>query len=525
MTARRRSTGARRWHVALAPCVPLLGLLFWNLDSTPPDVVWWPLVLVTTIVYAGWVVLARLRCEPNSVALLVTALTLTVMSHSMLVRAASQTAIPHLVPIAYGLALTIALLTLRIGPRAAWLTAFLNRALAIAVLLFCVQIAFSEWRRPRLGGDVPPLLPAVATDRPDVYVLILDGYGRADVLREHYGFENDLVPALRALGFFVADDAVANYPQTLHSLASSLNMAYLPDLLRGHDASALTRRSLGDLIARNRFFAGFAASGYHVRFYRSEYEIVRPAPAVEQRAPFGYMTAFGFSAFEGSAVPAVFGALGLPRGWLPLGAHRRQVLWTFDELAKGVEEDAQAPSLVFAHLLVPHPPFAFNPDGTQRRTSVPALLYDADHWQEIAKGTGERYERGYVDNVKFVNARVIDAVRRIVASARRPTIFYIQGDHGPAAHLKWDAPGAPDLRERFGILLAMKLPDDFLPPVADGVTPINAFRVIANRALGTALPPVPDRAYFANWSDPFDFRDVTEALSSEARIRTVRVSP
>jgi hypothetical protein len=173
---------------------------------------------------------------------------------------------------------------------------------------------------------------------------------------------------------------------------------------------------------------------------------------------------------------------------------------------------------------VPHPPFAFNPDGTQRSTSVPALLYDAEHWHEIAAGTGERYERGYVDNVKFVNARTIDVVRRILASARRPSIIYIQGDHGPASHLKWDQPEGTDLLERFGILLAMKFPDDFQPPIAPGATPVNAFRVIANRALGTALPPIPDRAYFVNWTDTFAFRDVTEALSN-VRFRTVRVSP
>jgi hypothetical protein len=154
---------------------------------------------------------------------------------------------------------------------------------------------------------------------------------------------------------------------------------------------------------------------------------------------------------------------------------------------------------------------------------VPALLYDAEHWHEIADVTGERYERGYVDNVKFVNSRVIDTLRHIIASARRPTIFYIQGDHGPASRLKWAEPTDSAMLERMGILLAMRFPDDFQPPIAGAVTPVNAFRVLANRALGTALPPLPDRSYFANWTDTFDFRDVTEAVS-DARVRTLRVA-
>lgn len=519
---RLRSMGPRRWHVALAPAVPLLGLLFWNLDSTRPGVVIWPLLLVTTLVYAVWLLLARVTREPGGAAILVTALTLVAMSHSVIARRASGLQAPYALSGVYGLALLIAFLALRLGPRATWLTTFLNQALAIAVALLCFQIAFSEWRRPEIGARTPALLSAVATDRPDVYVLILDGYGRADVLRDLYGFENTLIPELRSLGFFVADEAVANYPQTAHSLASSLNMDYLPGLVQGQEPGRLTRRSLGDLIEHNRFLAGFAAAGYRIKFFRSEYEMLQPAIAAEQPAPFGYVTAFGFSAYEGSAVAAAFGAAGLARGWLPLEAHRRQVLWTFDHLGIGPPDNA--PSLVFAHVLAPHPPFAFNPDGTLRRTSVPALIHDGEHWREIAEGTGERYESGYVDNVKFVNARVSAVVRRILTNARRPTIFYIQGDHGPAAHLQWDDPTDADLLERMGILLAMRFPDDFDPPLAAGVSPVNAFRVIANRALGTALPPVPDRSYFANWTEPFDFRDVSDAIAN-ARIQTVRVGP
>lgn len=518
----RRSTGPRRWHVALAPAVPLLGLLFLNLDSTRPDVVIWPLLLVTTMVYAIWLLLARVTREPGGTALFVTVLTFVGMSHSIIVRGTSQIQVPHLLPVVYVVAALVAVVALRVGARANWLTAFLNRALVIAVGLFCVQIAFSEWRRPKLVAQTPALLSAVATDRPDVYVLILDGYGRADVLRDVYGFENDLIPELRSLGFFVAEEAVANYPQTAHSLASSLNMDYLPTLVQGQDPGRLSRRSLGDLIERNRFFAGFAAAGYRIKFFRSEYEMIQPALAAEEPAPFGYMTAFDFSAYGGSALPAAFGAVGLTRGWLPLGAHRRQVLWTFDHLGTGPPDNA--PSLVFAHVLAPHPPFAFSPDGTLRRTSVPALIYDAEHWREIAEGTGERYESGYVDNVKFVNARVGALVRRILTNARRPTIFYIQGDHGPGARLKWDDPTDADLLERMGILLAMRFPDDFHPPLAAAVSPVNAFRVIANRALGTALPPVADRSYFANWTEPFDFRDVSDAIAN-ARIQTVRVVP
>ena len=56
---------------------------------------------------------------------------------------------------------------------------------------------------------------------PDVYVFILDGYGRTDVLRDHYKFENPLPTRLKALGFEIAEKAVSNDAQTAQSLASS----------------------------------------------------------------------------------------------------------------------------------------------------------------------------------------------------------------------------------------------------------------------------------------------------------------
>jgi hypothetical protein len=58
----------------------------------------------------------------------------------------------------FAVALLIAFLALRLGPRAIWLTTFLNHALALAVALLCIQVVFSEWRRPKIGAQTLPLL-------------------------------------------------------------------------------------------------------------------------------------------------------------------------------------------------------------------------------------------------------------------------------------------------------------------------------------------------------------------------------
>ncbi len=79
--------------------------------------------------------------------------------------------------------------------------------------------------RPITG--VPDTVPSQAVT-PDIYYIILDGYGRADMLQTIHSFDNSMfVDALEQRGFLVASESQSNYARTLLSLSSSLNMQYL----------------------------------------------------------------------------------------------------------------------------------------------------------------------------------------------------------------------------------------------------------------------------------------------------------
>ena len=72
----------------------------------------------------------------------------------------------------------------------------------------------------------------VGNEPPDIYYIILDGYGRADVLKDEYGYDNsDFLNTLRDWGFYVADCSQSNYAQMQMSLASSLNFNYIDALI------------------------------------------------------------------------------------------------------------------------------------------------------------------------------------------------------------------------------------------------------------------------------------------------------
>jgi hypothetical protein len=138
---------------------------------------------------------------------------------------------------------------------------------------------------------------------------------------------------------------------------------------------------------------------------------------------------------------------------------------------------------VFAHLVVPHLPYTFGPNG-----EVPAF--------QGKNATHEEIGAAYVDQVRFVNKEVLDVIDTLIQNSEVPPVIIVQGDHGPL----------PDLTEepsqRLPILNAYYLPgiptDKILYP---SISPVNSFRVVLNSYFGQDLPLLQDQSYFGPEDD------------------------
>src|SRR5512147_1694421 len=65
-----------------------------------------------------------------------------------------------------------------------------------------------------LTSDFPPV---ICGSNPDIYYLILDAHGRADVLQSMYGVDSSsFINFLKQSGFYVADQSHSNYIQTIY---------------------------------------------------------------------------------------------------------------------------------------------------------------------------------------------------------------------------------------------------------------------------------------------------------------------
>jgi hypothetical protein len=166
-------------------------------------------------------------------------------------------------------------------------------------------------------------------------------------------------------------------------------------------------------------------------------------------------------------------------------------------------------NFVVAHIVCPHPPFVFDRDGGTLELGVPLSMNDAAGFP----GTPEQYQRGYSEQVRFLNRALLEAIDGILAQyppEQRPVII-VQGDHGSGLHFDLDNLKKGAFKERVSILSAMLLPADRRFEVSDAMTPVNSFRMVFNGLFETRLPLLPEKTLFVADPSPGSSYEVSEA--------------
>src|SRR5690349_7474991 len=224
---------------------PVLSLAGYNIDEVSLDVIWRPLLislLIGTVLFG----FARLIFRDWDRAALAVSIILFLFFiygqvYSVLedVTFGDVSLFRHrtLLPL-FGLLLLAALVFVARWAHRSTASPYWLNLLSIVLLIYPVfQVAlneFQQWSADR-AFDSSPNQVIEKTNRPDIYYIILDAYGRADVLQSLMGYDNhDFLNALRQRGFYVADCSQANYAYTEFSLTSSLNYDYLDQLDVSH---------------------------------------------------------------------------------------------------------------------------------------------------------------------------------------------------------------------------------------------------------------------------------------------------
>jgi len=348
--------------------------------------------------------------------------------------------------------------------------------------------------------------------RPDIYYIVLDAYGRQDILKAFYELDNSsFLKNLSHRGFYVADQATSNYIQTMLSLSSSLNMNYL-QTLKTEGTELENRGDLIELVENNRVRDLLAQKGYQLISFQNEYKATIPSAEIyydDTQSGLAYpVTAFESILIDHSMARVLSHVPVLNKALIemPYDTHRRYILAAFEKLKEVPALDGTY--FVYAHIIAPHPPFVFNEEGDLVAHDTPFTLNDGNYY--LREHSQKSYIAGYRRQVQYVNKLVLETIDAILAQSTTPPIIIIQGDHGPGAHLHWGSLENTMPAERFSILNAYYFPDQDYVRLYPSISPVNSFRVLFNQFFDADYVLLSDRHYYSSWSFPFDFIEVTD---------------
>jgi len=326
----------------------------------------------------------------------------------------------------------------------------------------------------------------------DIYYLVFDRYARADVLREAYNYDNsDFTKELRKRGFSVIDNSFANYQRTTHSLISSLNFDYL-DRLSHHDSSESSDwvplyRMLGD----TRIVRFLRMQGYCIHHFGGWWEPTR----FNKQANFSHNWFAIPEAlrvlYENSLILSVARRIGI-KALDPRYMQYKRSQLMFETLAKLGHEK---PIFVFAHFLLPHPPFVTDETGG---------------YVSIADASSRNRIDNYIGQLRYANMEILRLVDAIKTDRDPEPIIILQSDEGPwpykyageeiaylgrdISNVDWRTIGIKDLKEKLAIFAAIYLPDENIS-IPSNSSPVNNFRIILKNYFSVKIELLPNRHF------------------------------
>jgi len=379
--------------------------------------------------------------------------------------------------------------------------------LLIYPTLFLINFSFRTQSGLRKAADAnfvgQPLQIPETGEAPDIYYIVLDTYTRADALQRDFDFDNSpFLNELRALGFYVADCSRSNYTFTQGSITAALNLNYVPQLEETLSTLGLQSADLWILMKQSLVRRQLEEIGYTTVAFETGYKWSTITDAdiylAASKIPISFQRTL--DPFESMLIDST-AAIILPHGKLqlatmlnslrsdesypsgfPYSGYMERQLFILDQLPKIAE--IPEPTFTFAHFLIPHVPYIFDPSGE--------IWSDPEFYSgKLGAPTTEWHQQvGYTSEIEFINRRMLDIVTSLIENSETRPIIIIHGDHG----LEGD--------NRLLILNAYYLSDNTRSELYSRISPVNTFRIIFDNYFGTNHGLLPDVSYYSGELNP-----------------------
>ena len=347
------------------------------------------------------------------------------------------------------------------------------------------------------SGKIPFDVSQVTTF-PNVYYIILDAYANSHTLKEDFDYDNqEFITFLTDSGFNVADKSYSNYPVSLLSIPSTMNMKYLNYLSERYDDSK-DRHELYRLLDRNLVMQYFKTMGYQIINFDGGNLMGDIKIADKNLCEIQFWHNQVWLLLQHTTILNAFPIL------QSAGSIREYKICVFSELP-ALEINNEKPIFVFAHIAMPHSPYLFGENGEPKNPKT--LFFELQ--------TEDPDKKGYLEQLKFTNKKIQEVIDKILKESKTSPIIIIQSDHGPRMGVDWKTAYNDEklVKRIFSNFDAYYFPGEKKPSLIEPRTPVNTFRIVFNHYFNGTFDMLENAVYYTNAADKlFQFRDVTDIL-------------
>lgn len=344
--------------------------------------------------------------------------------------------------------------------------------------------------------------------KPNIYYIILDEYGREDILKEIYDLNiSNFTHFLKSKNFFIADKSCSNYSITMLSIPSSLKMDYL-DIIPTDRSKTMNNclYSCSSEIENSQLFYFLKQNDYKVFNISNDMTFTAHIKKADQNFHSSLISPFTLHLVDTTFLGPILRKINF---FQLFNCNAFNITLNQLELLKN-SASLSSPHLVLCHILCPHPPFVFNENG-----SIIHTHFDTEDTNN---------KNLYKNQLIFLNKKVEKTIEELL-SKDPESIIILQGDHGPCySDAKYfDQGGIGNsknslIKERMSILNAYHFPAGNQPELTSDITPINSFRVILNHYLGISLPILSNTCYWSSGPYYLNFKEYAPEEINEIQL-------
>lgn len=488
-------------HPLVFSACPILIIFSKSLNLINPKEIILPVLLVLTIATAVWVLFTIILKNKKKGAFIVSFGLGIFFSYGYLFNFLSDFTVGnfylrHIYLLPVYLALFLILIyyfkrTKRRLDRASTIANYCSISLLVVLVVVSGYNYVDRVIHPFTTLNDPTILTSTRESPPDIYYIILDSYAHPSILKEAYNYDNsEFILFLKSRNFYVADGSHSNYRHTFLSFASSLNMEYINNRIDKSVKDSVNFHRLYKMTDDNKIMRIMKSYGYDIINFASRDGVTGNIRIADinycEKNPYVHsqllITAIKTSVLE-------------PAYWKLFRAFDNQRdLCAFSELSDLNKKETR-PFFVFAHILLPHSPYRFGPNGE--------TLMEDD--QKI----------GYINQVRFVNKEIMEVVDKIQHESRVQPIIIIQSDTGTSL----DSNDINEIMKRkLMILNAYYLPENGTSRLYSTITPVNSFRIILDYYFNQQYPLLNDKIYYSDYQKRLNFTDVTNILTNKTSV-------